>query len=139
MILSHHQKTVFSVILTVIITVIAMYDTVFHLLLELMHISFELVEQSLDLLVEHIFHTDRRETQIIVFYIMVAIACYGAYRLLRAMPRCCRKCREHLATGWLRLKLESLAYWQALSPTGKAKWWLGGITSVSGMILWLFM
>jgi len=62
-----------------VITVIAAPDMVFGLLfellhflfehfLELIHIAFELIESNLDHLVEHLFHTDLQQTQIIVFY-----------------------------------------------------------------------
>ena len=67
-----------------------MFDTVFELLLELIHISFEVLEHSLDKLIEHLFHTDLHDTQIIVFYLMWVMAGYPLYRLyklLRTLPR----------------------------------------------------
>jgi hypothetical protein len=115
MILSMNRKIIFSLILAVIITVITLYDTVFHLLLELLHVSFELFEQTLDLIVEHTFHTDRRETQIIVFYIMLAMACcgmYKLYKLMQALPHWCHECRERFAVGWRSLRQEISAYWR---------------------------
>jgi hypothetical protein len=44
-----------------------MFDTAFELLLELIHITLEFVEEMLDMLIEHIFHTDLHDTQVIVF------------------------------------------------------------------------
>jgi hypothetical protein len=142
MILSINRKVAFSLILTAIIAVIALSDSAFHLLLELMHISFELFEQALDLIVEHTFHTDRHETQIIVFYIMLSMACYGLYKLyklLRTLPRRCRECGESLAAGWLLLKQAISAYWQDLPPTGKARWLMGFTAGFTCMAFWVFM
>jgi hypothetical protein len=142
MILSINRKVAFGLILALIIIVIALSDEVFHLLLELVHVSFELFEQALDLIVEHTFHTDRHKTQVIVFYIMLSIACYGLYKLyklLRMLPRWFRDCSESLATGWLLLKKESLAYWQALPAIGKAKWLMGLSVGVTCMAFWVFM
>lgn len=142
MILSINRKIAFSLILALIITVIALSDEVLHFLLELVHVSFEVFEQALDLIVEHTFHTDRHQTQIIVFYIMFSMGCYGAYKLyklLRMLPRWCRECGESLAVDWLLLKKEISANWQALPATGKAKWLMGFSAGVTCMAFWVFM
>lgn len=44
-------------------------------------ISFEWIESTLDTLVEHLLHTDIRQTQIIVFYLLVGIAALPFYYL----------------------------------------------------------
>jgi hypothetical protein len=51
MILSINRKVGFGLILSVIVIVVPMFDTVFELLLELIHISFEFVEEMLDILI----------------------------------------------------------------------------------------
>jgi len=137
MTLLKNRKVAISLILTAIIT--AMSDTVFHLLLEFTHFSFELIEQALDMLVEHIFHTDRHKTQAIVFYLMLFVACYGAYRLLRAMPRWYREFQEDLAASRSWLRKEISAYWQDLSPAGKTKWLMGFTASAACVALWVFV
>lgn len=141
-ILSIKRNVAFGLILTVIVIVILMFDTVFELLLELTHVSFEFVELSLDIFIEHIFHTDLHDTQIIVFYLMWAMAGYPLYRLyklLRTLPRRYREGKENLVTGWSQLKKEILAYWQDLPATGKTKWLMGFMASITCMILWVFM
>jgi len=50
-----------------------LYDVVFHLLLEGVHLTMEILEQLLDIVIEHLFHTERRETQIIVFLYLTDI------------------------------------------------------------------
>lgn len=44
---------------------------------------FELLEMILDELVMHAFHTDHHTTQIIVFYMMLIMFLYLAYRVIR--------------------------------------------------------
>lgn len=142
MILLTHRKAALGLILTVSVIAVMMFDTVFHLLLELMHASFELLEFSLDLLVEHIFETGRHETQIIVFYLMCFLgACvlYRLYRQLRALPRRYFEFREYLVNGWGQLKKEISAYWRGLSTSGKAKWSMSFMTSFIFMVFWLFI
>ncbi len=141
-ILSINRNVAYGLILTVIVIVILMFDTVFELLFELIHVSFELVEHSLDMLIEHIFHTDRHSTQVIIFYLMLSIAGYALYRLykqLRTLPRRYREVKKNLVTGWTQLKKEILTYWQYLPPVGKIKWLMGFMTSITCMVLWVFI
>lgn len=58
-----------------------------HTIFVLLHALFELIEVTLDDIVEHLFHTDRHTTQIIVFYLIWAIVLYSAYRLFRYCKR----------------------------------------------------
>jgi len=119
-------------ILAAVITVIALPDvvfglllTLFHFLLELflhvLHLAFEFIESNLDHLVEHIFETDLHQTQIIVFYILLPFVCYGLYRLLWAVPPFCRWCKKKQIAYWSRKKAYLLFYWRELSPLNKLK------------------
>lgn len=58
-----------------------------HTIFVLLHALFEFIEVTLDDIVEHLFHTDRHTTQIIVFYLIWAIVLYSAYRLFRYCKR----------------------------------------------------
>lgn len=60
---------------------------VVHLFFELLYISFEWLESILDTIVEHLFHTELHETQIIVFYLIMAIVAVPLYYLWRIMLR----------------------------------------------------
>jgi hypothetical protein len=82
-----------------------------HLMLELAHYMFEILESALDHLVEHVFHTEMRETQVTVFYLIVSMACGGLYCLWRAMPRFLRKLKENLFAALLQHKTHLLQYW----------------------------
>ena len=142
MILPVNRKIVFGLILAGIVVVIFMFDTIFDLALELIHASFEFVEEMLDILIEHIFHTDPHNTQIIVFYLMLSIAglvLYQLYKQLRSLPCRYLKVKENLAICWSQLKKAILAYWQDLPSTKKTKWLMGFMTSIASMVLWIFI
>jgi hypothetical protein len=110
-ILSINRNVAFSLVLTGIVIVILLFDAVFELLFELIHVSFEFVEEMLDMLIEHIFHKDLHDTQVIVFYLMLSVAGFALYKLLRALPNRYRELKRNLVTGWSQLKKEILAYW----------------------------
>ena len=67
MILSINRNVAYDLIMTVIVIVILMFDTAFDLLLELIHDSFELVEHWLDMLIEHVFHTNLMIRKLLYF------------------------------------------------------------------------
>lgn len=115
---SAYQKTVNAAYLMGIAGVIFMPDVVlglslelFHTLVELGHLLFEIFEASLDHVVEHIFHTGTHETQIIVFYLMLSMAFGGIYYLWRTMASFFRKLKESLLATWRAHKTRLLLYW----------------------------
>lgn len=87
-----------------------------HTLFELLHALLELIEVALDEIVEHLFHTSPHATQIIVFYLLWAMALYPAYRLFRyckrrivewkqAIPCWCKDKKEQAASNWQQQSL----------------------------------
>ena len=67
-----------------------------HLLFEVFHLLFEIVEVALDHLIEHLFHTELHQTQVIVFYILFTIGLYCAYRLWRVGKKCYYRLKNYL-------------------------------------------
>ena len=140
MILSTYQKTVYGLALAGIVIMLAMPDVVIGLLAELLHIVFELlfevadisfewIETLFDHLVEHLFHTELHQTQIIVFYLLMSIAAYPFYYLCRLLLRRFFRFKETLpATGALYkaraafYRHAAVIYWQDLPLTDKIKW-----------------
>jgi hypothetical protein len=92
-----------------------------HLLVEFSHALFEVIESALDHLIEHFFHTDLHQTQIIVFYIIASVALYIFYRLYRVLPRLFRYVNESLIDTWEREKTSISICWQELSLFNKIK------------------
>lgn len=92
-----------------------------HLLVESGHTLFEVIEISLDHLVEHLFETDLHQTQVIVFYIIVFVALSGCYWLWHAVPRLFRYLKESLLAAWEREKIAISLEWQELPLINKIK------------------
>ena len=102
--------------------VIMMYDVMLHSLFTVMHIAFEWFELALEELIEHIFHTNRQQSQIIVFYLMWLIALYGVYRLWRALPGFYNRFKEQLLAASSQYKSHIICYWREQSSIQKIKW-----------------
>ena len=124
----NYQKTVNASYLIGIASVITMPDVVFglfidmtHHLLELAHLLFEFVEATLDHVVEHIFHTDLQETQIIVFYLMLSMAFVGLYYLWRILPKICQKLKANIISTCIQRKTRLFVYWAEQSLMNKIK------------------
>lgn len=93
----------------------------FDSLSELLHIVFELIESTLDKIVEHLFHTDLETTQVIVFYLMLISGIYIGYRLLRLLPPFCKQCTQNLLNTCSLYKIRITAYWHSLTVAEKFK------------------
>ena len=123
-----YRKAVNLFLFTGLITLIILPDVVFglffglvHIVLELAHMIFEFIEVNLDRIVEHIFDTDVHQTQVIVFYLMLAIALGGVYYLWSLVPRVYHQSKENLLDAWLEKKAFASIYWRELSLINKIK------------------
>ncbi|MEE7624778.1 PilZ domain-containing protein [Methylobacter sp. Wu8] len=139
------QNIVRGFILGAVVTVIAVPDVAFDLLsglvhflfvniLHFLHLAFEFIESSLDHFVEHLFHTDTHQTQIIVFYILVAFVIAGLYWLWRALPPFCRRCKENLFSYCAHKKASLLYYWEELSLLNKIKLVVIGVAAIAAYV-----
>lgn len=122
-----YQKTVNTAYLVGAVSLIVLPDIAFglllevaHLVLELAHLLFELIESALDHLIEHTFHTGVKETQIIVFYLIVSMGSIALYFLSKTMARYFRTLNENLHAAIREYKTRFLQYW-AESPSNKFK------------------
>ena len=134
-----------GLILFAVITTIVAPDMVFGLLFELfhlvfehflefLHLAFEFIELNLDHLVEHLFHTNLKQTQIIVFYILVFFASLGLYFLWRAVPPFCQRCKKNQILYWSRKKASWLFYWREQSLFNKIKLVVIAVAAVTGYV-----
>ena len=140
MILPTYRKILYGLALIGIVIIITMPDVVielahivFELLYELADISFEGIETLLDNIVEHLFHTDLHQTQIIVFYLIVGIAAYPLYYLWRMLQRLFFRLKKKLHAAlavWMLYKTRATLYWLDLPLIDKIKL----ITAFAGLI-----
>lgn len=130
MTLNIHQKISLAVVTAIMM--ISMYDAVFHFLLWLVHILFESAEFILDHLIEGLFEIGNRETEIVVFYILLSLIGSAVYKLYCALPRWKDTFKQRLE----QQKTQTLMQWQEMSVLGKMAWWSFFITTVN---CWLFL
>jgi hypothetical protein len=128
-----------------LIALLSFYDTLLDLLLwlvhsivALLHTLFEFSEHALDILIEHLFQTDPRTTEVIVFYLMLTISGSITFRLLKTLTRWYSRFVGTLVSKWHHEKENALTYWQNQSSIEKFK--LGSIfmASTAIMFLWIF-
>jgi len=108
--------SIFGIVISIILN---MYDAILEHLIEGLHIFFELIESSLDKVVEHFFETEMRETQIIVFYIIIVIGSFLIYFAWKGLVHLCKGFNENLHNGWLELKDAVTQDWQGMTMTNR--------------------
>ena len=118
--------------------VITMYDVMLHSFFSVVHIAFEWFELALEELIEHIFHTSRQQSQIIVFYLMWLIALFGLYLLWRALPGFYSRFKEQLIATGTQYKSYITRYWSEQSSIQKIKWFTTFSVSLSCLAFFVF-
>jgi len=91
-----------------------------HFMTELAHHLFAMLASILDQVVEHVFHTEMRETQIIVFCLMMAMTFSGLFCLCWAMLIFLDNLKVKLLNALRQGKTHFLHYW-AESAANKFK------------------
>lgn len=109
-----------------------------HSLFELLHALFELVEGALDEIVEHLFHTDRHTTQIIVFYLMWTMILYPAYRIFRYCKKRLVELKETLPCWCQDKKEQAKTHWQQQPLIKKFKFISGCFLGALGLSFLVF-
>lgn len=132
------HKTIIPFVL--IFVVLTLYDvlwdlllTLLHSMLVLLHIIFEFCEHALDLLIEHLFHTDPHTTEIIVFYILASIIGCITFKLIMALRTWyCRFCKQ--LTGYYHQeKTRTISKLRNQPLIEKIKW--GLFVSTSSVVI----
>jgi len=118
--------------------VITMYEEMLHSLFTVVHLAFEWFELALEELIEHIFHTNRQQSQIIVFYLLWSIALFGLYLLWRALPGFYSRFKEQLLAASSQYKSHITSYWREQSSIQKIKWVTSLTLSISCLAFFAF-
>jgi len=130
MISPHNLKIIFISIALSIVLLIP--DVVFGFVYQVLHGLFEVLEEVFDVLIEHLFDTGTHETQIIVFYLLVALIVYGLYRLWHLSLHWF----DTFKTAWARQKSNALLYWQESSLLRKTEIVAISLAVISFLIYW---
>jgi hypothetical protein len=130
--LKAHRKIIVQAALIGIL--ISAYDVLLHSLLTFAHIAFEWFELGLEELIEHVFHTTRHQSQIIVFYLLLSAILFGLYRLWHVLPRF----YNHLLATRTHYATHMGSYWRESSSFQKAKLITTCSAGVAGLCFWMF-
>ena len=118
---------------------ISLYDVLLHTIFVGLHLTFEWVEYMLEEIIEHTFHTNRKQSQLVVFYLLWLIGFYGLYRLKIILYRVYESLKKQLS--------EMSCYYQAyisqqltkLTATQKIKWTTALMASVFFVVIFNLM
>jgi hypothetical protein len=112
-----YQKFIFHLSLFGILVsiLVGFYDVIFGTLFEFVHTFLEIIEMGLDYLIEHLFHTRQRQTEIIVFYIMLSIGAVLIYLIWKTLVQMCNGTCQYLREEWTEFKDAVTQDWQAMS------------------------
>jgi hypothetical protein len=100
----------------------ALYDVLLHSLLITLHITFEWIEFALEEIIEHTFHTNRKQSQLIVFYLLWLIGLYGIYRLTFFLYRAYNSLKKKLVDVRWHYQLHITQQWIELTLIQQLKW-----------------
>jgi len=100
--------------------IVGLCSFVFDEVIEVTHLMYELFEYSLDHVIEQLFHTALHETQIIVFYIQVALGLALLYPVIKGLVTVCKHMFYGFRSFCYRKKSSLLYYWGEQSLLYKA-------------------
>jgi hypothetical protein len=95
------------------------YDVIFGSVMEFLHLIFEIVEMGLDKVVEYIFETELQETQLIVFYMLLAIGGILIFLVWKVLVKMFGGVSQAVHKECSELKTELVTDWQGMSITNR--------------------
>ena len=143
------QILIYSLLSMIALTFLSIPDIAFGFLLDLghhaigitlhaIHLLVEVVELNIDHLVEHSLHTDFRQTQIIVFYIMLGLGLLSFYIFWKVVPPLCLRFFKNQLRFWSRKRASLLYIWGEQSLLEKIKICGIGIAVVACYVFFAF-
>lgn len=136
MVISTHLKL--ACVLVFAILTVMMPDVAYSLVESTIVGLFELLEFTLDEIIEHFFHTSRHTTQVIVFYIMMGLFILIAYRIFVHSKKLYFIIRHEFPDWRIQQKERVLEHWLSLSIGKKLKMISGctlGVACVAALVL----
>ncbi len=92
-----------------------------EIILHMLHLVFEFLEMGLDHLIEHHFHTGTHETQVVVFYTLIAFGLVSSYFLGRKSLHAIVRLKGSVLLYGSRKKSSWLYYWNQQNLLNKFK------------------
>ena len=118
---------------------ISLYDVLLHTLLVCLHLTFEWVEYMLEEIIEHTFHTNRKQSQLVVFYLFWLIGFYGLYRLMSISYRVYESLKEQFSDRRCYYQNYISQQLTVLTANQKIKWTTALMASVFFVVIFNLM
>ena len=118
---------------------ISLYDVLLHTLLVCLHLTFEWVEYMLEEIIEHTFHTNRKQSQLVVFYLFWLIGFYGLYRLMSISYRISESLKKQLSDRRCYYQNYISQQLTVLTANQKIKWTTALMASVFFVVIFNLM
>jgi hypothetical protein len=118
---------------------ISLYDVLLHTIFVGLHLTFEWVEYMLEEIIEHTFHTNRKQSQLVVFYLFWLIGFYGLYRLMSISYRISESLKKQLSDMSCYYQSYVSQQLTKLTATQKIKWTSSLMASVFLVVIFTFM
>jgi hypothetical protein len=138
-----YKILILCIVLVIIVVIPDVIIEALHGLLELfwefLHTLFEILEVALDFVIEHLFNTSLHNTQIIVFYILLAFGSYGLLHLWRYSLKFCRHCNERWSVAKSLYKTQVNDCWSSLGIITKIQIVSATSLALLAIIFLLFM
>ncbi len=114
----------FSVLLVIILMSDQLLDwliEISHNIFELLHLGIEVIELSLELVLEHALHTNHHQSELILFNLAIILVLYLLCRLYFKVPQIYTRFKRNRSAGWLKFKRRETTYWRSLPLNRKIK------------------
>lgn len=119
-----YQKVFFHMsLLGIILSIlVGFYDVIFGYIFEFTHLLFEIVEMGLDKMVEHFFETGVHETQLIVFYLLLAIGGVLVYLVWKTLVIFWDSVSHGIHEEWTSFKDAVTNDWNEMTVANRIIW-----------------
>ncbi len=136
MYLLSHRKLMMQVL--AIALALSLYDVLLHGVLFVFHYIFEWIELGLEELIEHLLHTNRKQTQLIVFYILLGCGALLCYQLWQVLTGYYKRLKKRVVDGYKHYQTAMQYYWLAQTSIQKWKLMVACTASFSFLVLFTF-
>jgi len=113
-------------------------DMLLDLFFEFLHLGFEALEFTLDVIIEHLFDTGRHATQTVTFYVILLFAAYFLFKLSRKLPEWYGKIKTELSAVRHQFSATAVNYRHTAPVNSLVKWWSVLMIGVS-MLVWVLL
>ena len=118
---------------------ISLYDVLLHTIFIGLHLTFEWVEYMLEEIIEHTFHTNRKQSQLVVFYLLWLIGFFALYRLMIILYRVYESLKKQFSDRRCYYQAYISQQLTVLTANQKIKWTTALMASVFFVVIFNLM